>query len=162
MEYGIIWNMGYGRGGRRQETTTAATTTRRRRQPTRTDFRFHPPMLLRIFRSESVLEGSWGHRRSWGLLGASLDASGLLGPSRSSLGAILGSWALGSWGALGALLEAWGALLGPSWRHLGTFWGSLGALLGLSWGSPGSFEKLPGPILEAIDQKGGSLIYPPL
>ena len=42
------------------------------------------------------------------------------GPSRGSLGAVLGA----SWSALGALL-------GPSWGALGRSWGPLGRLLGL-------------------------------
>ena len=87
------------------------------------------------------MEAFWSHRGA--LLGPSWS---LLEPSWCSLGALLGTW-----GTLGALLEALEPLLGPSWRLPGPSWDSLGPLLGLSGGPLGGLE---GP---SIKEGEGSL-----
>ena len=71
-------------------------------------------------------------RQCRGPLGASCGHLGDLGPSRSSLWALLG----GIWGSVGAVLGSLEALLGrlgAFWGRLGAFLGRLRALLGPSW-----------------------------
>ena len=114
-------------------------------------------VLLGLFWASSGPLGSlWGY---WGPLGALLGRLGALlgGPSRGSLGALLGpSWEPWgpSWGNLGGhrskeggspicvpplgpSKSPLGALLGRSWAALGRSWGRLGGLLGPSWSSLG-------------------------
>ena len=73
---------------------------------------------------------------------------GLLGPSWSALGALLG--ALGavlglSWAPLGALLGPLGAILGPSWAILGPLGALLGAILGPGRRSPAILNRTRRP-----------------
>ena len=65
---------------------------------------------------------------------------------------------MSSLGALGALLEALGALFWLSWRPPGHSWCSLGALSGRSWGPlEALFDALNDP-LGAIDQRRGGFL----
>ena len=95
---------------------------------------------------------SWGSfggsERSLGaVLGPMAQKRGgpkLVSPHREPQSGLLGR----SWGALGPLLGALGAVLGASWAPLG-------ALLGASWGSFGGSERSLGAVLGPMAQKRG-------